>query len=347
MTVTTLALSFVFGSSNGGAEELLRWEPLETIGKPHARHEAAFVECDGKFFLLGGRGIKPVDIFDPKTGAWSEGAKPPVEIHHFQPLVWKHQILLTGAMTGKYPHETALPRILIYDPRNDEWSWGPKIPKSRLRGGAGAAIHQGKLYLVCGIQNGHWDGWVPWLDVYDLETGKWSTLPDAPRFRDHFMAAFVGDKLYAVGGRKTSGSTKQVFDLTVVEVDVYDVKKQTWSTLPGPQGNLPTPRAGCSTFVIGNHLLVAGGESTADIAHSEVQSLDTSSGVWASFSTLARGRHGTGVVQWNGALYICAGSGGRGGGPELNSTEVLRLNDDSIKRFSQGVGTQNPISSGF
>jgi N-acetylneuraminic acid mutarotase len=306
-------------------EETPQWQSLETINKPHARHEAAFVECGGRLYLLGGRGIKPVDIFDPETRTWSQGSRPPVEIHHFQPVVWQGKILLAGAMTGAYPHETALDSILVYDPQADAWSWGTEIPETRRRGGAGAAIHDGKLYLVCGIQNGHWDGWVNWLDRLDLETNTWEELADAPRVRDHFQAAFVGNKLYAAGGRQTSGLTKQVFDLTIGEVDVFDVESGNWSTLP-ETGNLPTPRAGCFAFVLGTELLIAGGESTSQKpAHAEVQALDTKTGQWRTASTLTTGRHGTGVVQWKDALYTCAGSGGRGGGPELDSTEILHL----------------------
>lgn len=323
---TSLALGLLLSASPlVVAADVPQWEPLETIDKPHARHEAAFVECDGRFFLLGGRGVKPVDILDPETRKWTEGSRPPVEIHHFQPVVWEHRILLAGAMTGAYPHETALDRILIYDPRQDAWSWGAEIPEDRRRGGAGAALHEGKLYLVCGIKNGHWDGWVNWLDRFDLKTNTWEELPDAPRVRDHFQAAFVGDKLYAAGGRKTSGATKQVFDLTIAEVDVYDATSNQWSTLP-PSGNLPIPRAGCFAFVLGTDLLIAGGESTTqNSAHAEVQALDTQRGQWREASTFARGRHGTGVVLWKDRLYTCAGSGGRGGGPELDTTEILHL----------------------
>ena len=302
------------------------WEAVETIGKPNARHEAAFIECDGRFFLLGGRGIKPVDIFDPKTGAWSQGAKPPVEIHHFQPVVWEGRILLAGAMTGKYPHETALPRIQVYDPKTDAWSEGAEIPEDRRRGGAGAVIHGSKLYLVCGIQNGHWDGWVNWLDSLDLKSGTWEKLPDAPRVRDHFQSAVIDGRIYAAGGRKTSGIIKKVFDLTIPEVDVYDLATATWTTLESPVHNLPTPRAGNSAIAIGHELIIAGGESmTQKTAHSELQALDTRTGIWRTLTPLLRGRHGSGLTLWDEALYICAGSGNRGGSPELDTMERLPL----------------------
>jgi len=308
------------------AAEPLAGMPLETLGKPHARHEAAFVAAGDKFYLLGGRRIQPVDIFDPATKTWREGAAPPVEVHHFQPVVWEGRIWLVGAMTGPYPHETALDHIPVYDPASDTWSRGPTLPPDRRRGGAGAVIRDGRLYVVCGIINGHWDGHVAWLDVLDLKTGQWSRLPDAPRARDHFQVAVVGDRLYAAGGRRSSGATRQVFDLVEPAVDIFDFKANRWSTLPAPGGNLPTPRAGCMALAVGPYVLIAGGESMAQRdAHSQVEALDTRTGTWSLFATFARGRHGSGLVLRGNILYVAAGSGQRGGSPELDTTETLTL----------------------
>jgi len=302
----------------------LNWQSVTTSGKPHARHEAGFVECDGKMYLLGGRRIQPVDIFDPKTQTWTHGKTPPMEVHHFQPIVWDHRIYLAGAMTGKYPRETAVDRILIYDPRIDQWSWGAEIPADRRRGGAGVVVHDDSLYMVCGIRGGHWDGWVPWLDRLDLKTGAWEQLPDAPRVRDHFQSVLIDNKIYAAGGRKTSGITKQVFDLTIPEVDVYDLKDGTWSTLP-VESNLPTPRAGCFAFRMGDELLIAGGESQQPTAHDRIEALDTKSGKWRVMSVFSQGRHGTGIGQYEDMLYTAGGAGSRGGRWELDSTELLIL----------------------
>jgi N-acetylneuraminic acid mutarotase len=323
MSLLSTGIKAEDGSSAPTADTVASWTTLKTVGRPHARHEAAFVQCNDKFFLLGGRGIKPVDIFDPSTGVWTEGARPPMEIHHFQPVVWKQKIILAGAMTGKYPHEISLDRILIYEPSADRWTWASEIPPSRRRGGAGAVIHDGGLYLVCGIQNGHWDGWVPWLDRFDLDNESWETLPNAPRSRDHFQAAVIDGKIYSAGGRRSSTSTKQTFDLTIEEVDVFDVAKNQWSTLP-PSSNFPIPRAGTFSFVLGDDLLVAGGESMFQrIAHDEVHALNTETGKWRLMSHFDQGRHGTGIAAWKDNLYTVAGSGGRGGSPELDTTETL------------------------
>lgn len=46
---------------------------------PTARHEAAFVAVNDKAYLLGGRGVKPVDIYDLKSGTWTSGDSSPAE----------------------------------------------------------------------------------------------------------------------------------------------------------------------------------------------------------------------------------------------------------------------------
>lgn len=76
-------------------------------------------------------------------------------------------------------------------------------------------------------------------------------------------------------------------------------------------------------MAFGSKVLVIGGESGSQVAaHSEVEAFDTKSGKWEALPSLKQGRHGTGAVIINGKIYIAAGSGNRGGGPELNDIEV-------------------------
>ena len=159
------------------------WQTLNPSDNsaPTERHENAYVEVGGKFYLIGGRGNKPVDIYDPVSNIWTTGSQPPVEMHHFQAVAIQGLIYVIGAFTGKFPNETPLPNIHIYDPVQDNWTLGEVIPINRRRGSAGVAVHNNKIYLVCGIQNGHLSGWVPWLDVYDPIANTWTALADAPR----------------------------------------------------------------------------------------------------------------------------------------------------------------------
>jgi N-acetylneuraminic acid mutarotase len=282
---------------------------------PVERHEAAFVGVKDKMYLLGGRGMRPVSIYDVAKNIWTQGAVVPIELHHFQPVIYKNEIYICGAMTGKYPGETPVPDIYIYNPANDTWRKGPTIPESRHRGGAGATIHNDKLYLICGIKDGHRGDHKKWTDVYDFSAKSWSTLPDAPRARDHFQSVYADGKIYNVGGRTTISSDNP-FKNTIGEIDVYDVSQKSWTTLAAP---LPTLRAGNFAIVLAKEILVIGGESyEQELAHNEVEALNTVAQSWRTLPRLPKGRHGTGVVFYNGNLYTASGSGNHGGGPEMS-----------------------------
>jgi N-acetylneuraminic acid mutarotase len=236
-------------------------------------------------------------------------------------MSFQHEIYIIAALTGKYPHEQPIDHFLIFNPKTNTWRDGPSLPVDRLRGSAGICHYKNKIYVVSGIQDGHWAGHVTWFDEYDPSTRQWRKLPDAPRARDHFQSAMMGDKLYVAGGRTSHAAIGKVLDLTIGEVDVYDFKTGKWSTLANP---LPTLRAGTTSVVKKPYLIVMNGESTKQVpAHAEVEALDTRTGNWLRLPDLLQGRHGTSAVYLKHKIYVMAGSANRGGGPELNTMECL------------------------
>jgi N-acetylneuraminic acid mutarotase len=258
------------------------WKVLETTNEASPRHENSFVELNGKFYALGGRMDRPVEEFNPKTNTWN---------------------------------------FLIFNPKTNTWREGPEIPEDRLRGSVGVFSRAGKIYLVCGILDGHYDGHVAWFDEYNPKTNTWKVLPDAPRPRDHFGAAMVGDRAYVAGGRTSHAAIGKVLDLTIAEVDYFDFKTNTWHT---EKNGLPTPKGGSSSIGYKEFLVVMNGESnTQELSHSEVEVLNTETGEWSILPSLNQGRHGTGLVYYKGKIYVAAGSAKRGGGPELNDIEFL------------------------
>lgn len=299
------------------------WKPAEPLSLPTARHENGMAAANGKLYLLGGRGERPVEEYDPRKDLWTVKTQAPMEMHHFQAVAFKNEIYVLGAFSGNFPHETPIPDMYIYNPVRNDWRKGPGLPADRLRGAAGAFTYKDKIYVVCGIQDGHYDGHVAWFDVFDPATGKWEKLPDAPRPRDHLQVDVLKDRLYVAGGRLSSAKTSQTINLTVKEVDVYDFKKGSWETLP-PTHNLPTERAGHTVMAFGQRVLVIGGESGAQVpAHREVEAYNPKLQRWEDVMPLTQGRHGTQAVTLNGKVYIVTGSGNRGGGPELTSMEIL------------------------
>ncbi|MFK7922671.1 MAG: DUF819 family protein [Bacteroidia bacterium] len=306
-----------------------KWEAAESqnASLPVARHEASYVKCGEVFVLLGGRGIRPVSIFDPRVGEWREGNAPPIEIHHFQAVAYQGKVWIMGALTGGYPGETPLPHVYTYDPQKDVWAKGDSIPANRLRGAAGVSLYEDKFYISCGIKDGHRGDHKKWLDEYDPATSRWRTLPDAPRTRDHFQTSIYHDSLFVAGGRRSRAPDSTML-FPVAEIDVYDFKSGKWATLPNA---LPTLRAGTYNAVWGNELLVLGGESPDQVpAHSEVEALNLKDYSWRSLGEMIEGRHGTGAVMHEGYMYVASGSGNRGGGPELETQE--RFHFPSVER---------------
>ncbi len=305
-----------------------QWIPVSSSDNStaFARHEAAYVELNGKFYLMGGRGERPTEVFDPVAKTWTNLGNPPVKFHHFQPVAFGNKIYVVGALIGNYPSETPVSNVYIFDPADNSWTIGPEIPVARRRGAGGTVVHNGKIYVVGGNTNGHSGGFVKWVDAFDPLTGTWTTKKDAPTERDHFTAVVIGNKIYAVGGRKTD--LPNPFDGEIFQVDVYDINTDKWTT---PSGGIPTMRAGTMSVGHGNDVIVIGGESSnSTTAHNDVEVYNTANNSWSSLPDLFARRHSGGAVVWNNTIYVAAGSGGQGGGPELSGQEKLNLASNHV-----------------
>ncbi|MDQ3291175.1 MAG: hypothetical protein M3Q05_07785, partial [Bacteroidota bacterium] len=127
-----------------------------TSGLPTARHEASFVQAGNKFYLLGGRGVKPVQMYDPINKTWTNKVNTPIVLHHFQAKSIDGLIYVVGAFTGSYPHEKPVSNIYIYNPATNKWITGATIPSTRRRGSSGVVVYNKKIYMVGGIKDGHW-----------------------------------------------------------------------------------------------------------------------------------------------------------------------------------------------
>jgi len=325
----TLVLSYLvlilLSSCNQSDPSNWQWETIETKGTPTARHEAGLAAIDDKIYLMGGRRINPTSVFDTKTNSWTEKSPTPVEIHHFQPVTIRQTIYLVGAMTGGWPTEKPLEKVMVYSPETDEYKYTHMIPADRRRGGAGAVVYNNKIYLLGGIVNGHMDGYKTWFDEYDPQTGEWKVLPDAPIARDHFQSVVIGDKLYAFAGRNTSKRTNQDMALTIEHGNVFDFKTGKWEAVTNDLA-LPTLRAGNSAFNWNDEIVIGGGESTAHVvAHNEIEAYNINAKSWRSWPALNEGRHGTGLVVVGNYVYTASGCGNRGGEPELTTIERLEL----------------------
>ena len=319
--ILTASIACLFIANTQAQFKDYTWKIINAVGSYLPREECDFVNVKGMFYLLGGRKIQDINVFNPKTSVWTTAAAPPVELNHFQAVVYKDEIYILGAMNMGYPHEKPLDHIYIYTPATNTWRTGAEIPKDRLRGSGGTVIYKNKIYFVCGIQDGHWTGGVTWFDEYDPQTNQWKKLPDAPVARDHFKAVVVADKLYCIGGGQSNAMEKKLLDKTIDEVDSYDFKNGTWTVATE---KLPTQRTGVAVVAIDNEILVMAGESLAQkISHNEVEAYNLKNRQFRKLPPLVEGRHAGAALYYDKKIYAVAGVGNSGGSPLLSSIEVF------------------------
>lgn len=297
------------------------WSPVSTLDGSFVtpRHESNAVEFDGYIYVFGGRRERPVDRYDPSNNIWETVTQAPVEMHHFQPVVYDRKIYIIGAFTCCYPLETTLQDIHIFDPATNTWSTEGTMPTSRLRGSAGTFTYNNKIYVVGGNTAGHSGGAVPWFDEYDPATGNWRVLPDAPNARDHVAVAMVGTKLVAAAGRQSNIGAGN----TVAATDVYDFSENKWIL---SSHDVPTERAGTMAVTFNDMVYVIGGESTSlTTAHPTVEVFNPTNGTWRGLENMITPRHAGGAALIGSDLHVFTGSTTRGGGDETNLHEKINL----------------------
>ncbi|WP_232623055.1 PKD domain-containing protein [Pareuzebyella sediminis] len=292
-----------------------------------ARHECSVVQAGDKFYVMGGReNSRTLDVYDYATNTWSQlENSAPEEFNHFQATEYKGLIWVIGAFKNNaFPNEEPADYVWAFNPVSEEWIRGPLIPQNRRRGSTGLVVYNDKFYITGGNTVGHNGGYVSWFDEYDPQTGEWTVLADAPRARDHFHSAIVGDKLYLAGGR-LSGGAEGTFKPVIPEVDVYDFNNGQWSTLAAAQ-NLPTPRGAPSVAVLNGKLLVIGGEVENEMVYGvEVndalkitEQYDPATQTWQRLADMNYERHGTQAIVSGNGVYVLAGSPQKGGGNQKN-----------------------------
>ncbi len=317
--IVLIGLAFTFNETG-------QWTLVKTKDKVAGRNECSLVAVNGKLYLIGGDGpAEPVEVYDPNTNGWTKKAVAPVVMHHLQAVAYRDKIYVLDAFyDGQFPTQAPMPNSYSYNTKTDTWNKLAEIPENRRRAGAGEAMHDGKLYLVCGITHGHSSGTNAMFDEYNPSTNTWKVLPDAPHSRDHSMAVVIGDKLYAVGGRNTSyrdpNNIIPFFRQVMLDVDCYDFKTGKWSTLAA---KLPMGTGGGTAVNFQGKLFYIGGERATDTeqnsARKDVYYLNPSTdSQWTKAPDLNMARNGVGGAVLDNHIYIAGGAGGGPGGPPPN-----------------------------
>lgn len=313
------------------------WQQLADVPTPE-RQEVSYVALGGKLYLAGGNHVNH-ERYDPTSDTWTDVAPLPEPfdgVDHVHGVAVGGKIVYIGGVE-KWDPPSVKGAVAIYTPGagSDPGSFEPGQPMPRPRGGGGVAAWNGKVIYAGGLSHTDTDtdtdGAVDWVDVYDPEADAWSQLEDMPRPRDHFQAAVVDGKLYAVGGRNTTIGSGGNFNVQspYSEVDVLNLAEDSWDA---NQTSILTPRGGHGVATIGSCIYAVGGEGVAgdpDGVTGVVEAYNTLTPEWTELEPLMTARHGIQAAVVDGTIFVAAGGTVQFGDGPVAAHEALSIGHDS------------------
>jgi N-acetylneuraminic acid mutarotase len=310
--------------SDDSAQLQGRW--TAGVAMPEARLEGAAVAAGGKILSIGGitgiagdqksaRASDRVDVFDPSSSLWTQGASLPESAarHHLAVAVLDDRVYLLGGFTGIIGGAEKAGKFL---PNQQTWVldggvWARKADQPIARGGATAQAIGGKILVMGGGPDEN----VALPDVYAYDPGSdtWSKRAPMPTARQHLASCALDGTLLAIGGWGEPGKA------TTATVERYDPIGDTWTRLP----DLHHKRGGLSAAVLAGRCHVLGGERwdvplPATFAIHEAWSTANPT-QWAGLAPLPEPRHGMGLAALDGKLWAL------GGGPVQGNSYTARV----------------------
>ncbi|MGB3295758.1 MAG: kelch repeat-containing protein [Phormidesmis sp.] len=327
---TDLEGIFFVGEFNGGSVTVLEslgvWRnDLPDLPNALGVLDAGSAVIGDQLYMVGGKTnngpisnvyvYTPGDPIDASDDVWTTlpSTLPGAAVENPAVTAFDGKLYTFGGSTG--PFNGARDSAAVYDPATGSWTALPDMPTAR--GGAQAAVLEGKIYVVGGLGS---DGAsLNTVEAFDPLTGTWlSGAADPAELqtqRDNPGIAVVDDLLYVFGGR-TRDANGTTVDGALNTMEIYDPWADEW-TFGAAMPN------GRRTMAVGNlngRIQVIGGEGAPSLdIHEEY---NPATGTWRTLPSMATPRHGAAFGTINDVIYV-AGGGPTPGSAFTDATEAF------------------------
>jgi N-acetylneuraminic acid mutarotase len=216
---------------------------------------AAVEYIDGRFFLAGGfvpEWTARAMVFDPVESTWDSVAPLPSPNSYTGHCTDGTRLYLFGGGHDGAPYDSAYD----YDPATNEWTRLTNMPHARKY--PAAVCVGGRIYVIGGHTGtfGVVDA-TDFVDVYDIQSGAWSTAPSLPRALTAADATVLNGRIYVMGG--ADGSADYV---ALDGVYSWRPGDRAWRVEP----SMPMPAIGLGVATVGDSALFSvGGEVAGDV----------------------------------------------------------------------------------
>ena len=261
---------------------------------PTPRQEIAAAALDHRIYVFGGlddngRSIAAVEAYDPRANTWERRRSLPQPLNHLAAVSTGGRIYILGGYTNFARDLNISRQTLEYDPAADSWTRKADMPWPR--GGHGAALLDGRIYLLGGIGSSTTNQ--ARAMIYDPDTDAWEVGAPMPVHAEHLTVAAAAGRIFAFSGRWEG--------LRRSEVQAYDPASDTWE-LRAP---IPTPRSGITSQSWLGRIHLFGGELPGVFSEHEVY--DPVGDTWETAPPMPTARHGLASGIVDGKIYVVGG----------------------------------------
>ena len=274
-----------------GVDERFLWARRAPM--PTLRQEIAAAVIDDRIYVFGGlddnaQSIDVVEAYAPRTDTWELRQPLPMPLNHLAAVAAGGRIYILGGYVNFSRDLIISDQTLEYDPAADSWSGKTEMPFGR--GAHGAALLDGRIYVVGGI--GSPAGEQTRVMIYDPAADSWDVGAHMPVPSEHLAVSAAAGRIYAISGRFGTGLS---------EVQVYDPESDSWE-LRAP---IPTARSGITSQSWLGRIFVFGGELPGVFDDNEVY--DPVADNWDRAQPMPTARHGLGSGIVDGKIYVIGG----------------------------------------
>ena len=275
---------------------------------PEIRYGHTADEINGKVYIAGGvnteTGYFPATmlVYDKSANVWDSIPLPNPRADHTSCVVDSSLYLIGGVelIGGQW---MTVPDVDIFNTSTGQWISGTSMPTHRTT--LDCVLINGKIYVIGGLQiiggvidyNG-----LKTLEVYDLSTETWSTLPDMPTKRWGLSAVAFDGKIFVVGGRTN------VQGQAYSSVEVYDSQYSIWTTIT--TSSMPTARYQLVVCLLNDKIYAIDGWRSSSLGpiYDTVEVYNPITDVWTTETSMPVARARFDGYALNGKIYVYGGS---------------------------------------
>jgi N-acetylneuraminic acid mutarotase len=276
---------------------------------PIWRAEALTATINGKIYVFGGfdNDLGPVtrsDVYTPATDSWARIADLPERITHAGVAVDGHDVYIVGGYIG-FAGETGYGQVFgsqhvwRYNTDTNTFSLAAMLP-AQFAGG-GSVIIDRQLHYFGGFDINRRDIAIHISISLNNLSGPWTTLAPMTKPVNHMAYVDFDGRIYAIAGQ--TGTDEGL--ITQKDVEIYNPATDAWTL--GAQMPAARSHISSATFVMGDRIIVLGGESANELPKADAYAYSPATNSWQTLTPLPGPRFSGVAGLVDGKIYFTTG----------------------------------------